>query len=117
MDISKMDDSSKLRFLADWFDHEQSKRPAWFGTGVQEDLRRIADKLDLQAHVKELEGQLAAQSPGEEWTDYVTVKNYDLAIKARNELSERAEKAEARVSELETELAECRKERGDYSVS
>ena len=47
MEIKK--DSDKLRILADWFDVESSFRENWSASNeVQEDLRRIAQELEVK---------------------------------------------------------------------
>lgn len=48
-DIESASDSNKLRLLADWFDLPsiQAKHPNWSNLDtVQQDLRRIADRLE-----------------------------------------------------------------------
>ena len=51
-------DPQKLRLLAAWFDKEREKRPEWTGAEVQQDLRRIADKISrLEAESKELKSE------------------------------------------------------------
>lgn len=39
-------DSNKLRLLASWFDKQHDEHPEWTSISVQDDLRRIADKLE-----------------------------------------------------------------------
>lgn len=48
-DFSWMDDSTKLRLLADWFDLQDRARNAGIpnpDSDIQADLRRIADELE-----------------------------------------------------------------------
>jgi HAMP domain-containing protein len=60
-----MNDSKKLRVLADWMDGQQVIRKDWSdSTEVQDDLRRIADEIEhLQKQVEELEEYIKDKLP------------------------------------------------------
>ncbi len=45
-ELNKLPDAEKLRLLADWFDMKDLKSNLILSTEVQDDLRRIANKLD-----------------------------------------------------------------------